>query len=129
MNEDLNKKIKQIADMLGQDSVPDNVKSLLSVLASSMGGGGESSPKSNEPSSAKVNHAGTNELEENMEMIRKVKKVMDRINNHNDPRISLLTSLKPFMSNSRQKKILNCINLLKMSSLVKLANDQDIGLF
>ena len=115
--------------MLGQDGVPDNVKGLLSLLAGSMGSDGESSSKSNEPSSAKVNHAGANELEENLEMIRKVKKVMDRLNSQNDPRISLLAALKPFMSTNRQKKIANCINLLKMSSLVKLVNDQDIGLF
>jgi len=129
MSEDIDKKIKQIADILGQDSVPDNIKGLLSVLASSMGGSGESSPKSSEPAPTQGSSTNRNDLEENIEMMRKVKKVMDRINNTSDPRISLLTSLKPFMSNSRQKKISNCINLLRMSSLAKLVNDQDIGIF
>ena len=47
MSDDLNKKVQQIAQLLGHDNVPDNVKELISLLSASLekDGGGDSSSK------------------------------------------------------------------------------------
>ncbi|HHW49011.1 MAG TPA: hypothetical protein GXX14_10410 [Clostridiaceae bacterium] len=129
MSEDLSKKIKQITDVLSQENIPENLKGLFSLLA----GSANSSPedKKNEPSpkadeaNTREERADKNELEENLEMARKVKTIMDRLNKVNDPRINLLLAIKPFLNHRRQKKITNCINLLRVSSLVRLMEEDD----
>jgi predicted unusual protein kinase regulating ubiquinone biosynthesis (AarF/ABC1/UbiB family) len=123
MSDDLNKKIKQI---LGQENIPDNVKGLLSLLTNS-------SPKE-EPAphnmenqfSAKEERREKSDLEENLEMVRKITKVMDRVGTNNDPRINLLTAIKPFLSTSRQKKVGNAIKMISMSSVARLLDENDI---
>lgn len=134
MSDDLNKKIKQLTDILGQDSLPDNLKGLLSLLGSSSGKQ-ESSPDAEaaqhtlpakrEERSSKEERSGKSDLEDNIEMIRKVKTVMDKMNSNHDPRVSLLTAIKPFLNNKRQKKLNDCIKLLQMASLTKFLDDND----
>ena len=128
MSEDLNKKVKQIADMLSQENLPNNLKSLLSLLAGS-GGGEESSPKTKESLPAKEEGLERSNLEDNIDMMRKIKKIMDRLNSSNDPRINLLSALKPFLNSRRQKKLNSCINMLRMSRLAKLFEDYEKGGF
>lgn len=128
MSEDLNKKIKQITDILGQENIPDNFKGLLSMLASP--------PESEEPVSRPAEHipvkedkSQRSEMEENLEMVRRVKKVMEHMNSNNDPKVNLLNAIRPFMSNSRQKKVNSCIKLIQMASLSRLMDDSDKGNF
>jgi len=135
MNEDLNKKLKQITDMLSQEDLPDNIKGLLSLLANASSNSEDSSPKAIDSRSAnksvdshpaKEDRYEKSEPEDNStDMMRKVKKVMDRVNTINDPKINLLFALKPFLNSRRQKKLNNCINLLRMSNLVRLMEDPD----
>lgn len=124
MSDDLNKKIMQIADLLGKESMPDNVKGLLGLLASSMGSG-ESAPKSSETPAVKTERSEKNEFDDNLEMIRKVKKVMEKVNTRNDPRINLLNAIKPFLNNKRQKRLGNCIKILYMSNLAGYIDEHD----
>ncbi len=127
MSDDLDKKIQQIAEMLGQDKVPDNLKSLVSLLAGSLNGKEGSAPKPAEaeeekPVEEKAVQSGN---DENTEMMRRVKKLMDGVNTGNDPRINLLQAIKPFMNIKRQKKIGNAIQLLQMTGLARLMNNND----
>jgi len=129
MSEDFSKKIKQITDVLSQENLPENLKGLFSLLASSASSSSEDkkdepSPKADEEN-AKEERVNRNELEENLEMVRKVKAVMDRLNMANDPRVNLLMAIKPFLNNKRQKKLSNCINLLRVSKLVRLMDESD----
>jgi hypothetical protein len=129
MSDDLNKKIKQIAEALNQEDMPENLKGLISLFANSMESSEKSSPEEKQTDDTHKIRSEKSELEENIDMIRKIKKVMDKINSSSDPRVSLLTALKPFMGSKRQAKISNCINLLRISSLSRLIDDQEIGIF
>lgn len=125
MSDDLDKKIQQIAEMLGQDKVPDNIKSLVSLLAGSMSnkeGGTEKAadPEDEQPEEEKTAPAEAGDGEE---MMRKVKKAMGELKDNNDPRINLLHAIRPFMSGKRQKKISNAIQLLQISGVAKLLNN------
>lgn len=124
MSDDLNKKIKQITDMLSQENMPDNLKGLLSLLTNS-GEKADSSAKEADVHPAKEVKNEKNELNENIEMIRKVTKIMDKFNSANDPRINLLMAVKPFLNNKRQMKVANCINILRMSSVARIMDDYD----
>lgn len=152
MSDDLGNKIKQIADILSREDLPDNLKSLLSLLGNSSGKENNTSDsnetlknnsntdsgkpedrsfeKSQEKSSEKnsdINSGRNSDTESdlNMDMIRKIKKVLDNINVKNDPRVALLTSLKPFMNKNRQKKINNCIQMLTMSKVIRSLDESD----
>lgn len=128
MSEDLNKKIQQIADVLGSDSMPDNIKDLLSVLAGSLGSKKpeETTAKQTEaPPPSREERSSHSEGEDSGDMLRRVKKVMDKVSINNDPRINLLNAIQPFMNPHRQKKIGNCIRLLQMTSLTRLLDDND----
>lgn len=132
MSDDLNNKIKQIADLLGQDNMPDNVKGLISLLANSASGE-SSSPKEVSKSSGENTknsddiRQASNDLAQNMDMIRKATSLMSRMNSVSDPRINLLQAIKPFLNNRRQTKLNNCVNILRMSSLVRLIDDNEKG--
>ncbi len=147
MSDDLNKKIKQITDILGQENLPDNVKGLLSLLSGKSNPNekeaniqndasnfreeqpitGEYSIKSDHP--ARSEHHYRSEAEENIDMLRKAKKIFERLNSKDDPKVNLLYSIKPFLNNSRQKKLVNCVKLLQMYNVTKYLDDSDKGLF
>lgn len=130
MSDDLNKKIKQITDILGQENIPDNLKGLLSLLASS-GGKEDSSTEREQPGKVEDPHTPKedkprrSEMEESIEMVRRIKTIMDRVNTNSDPRINLLSAIKPFLNASRQKRISSCIKLLHVSSLTKYMDEFD----
>jgi len=50
---------------------------------------------------------------------------MDAMRNINDPRINLLTAIKPFLSSGRQKKLSNCIRLFQVTQITKLMSDPE----
>ncbi len=147
MSDDLGKKIQQIAEMLGQDSVPDNVKELVALLANSLTSKDSSSDKA-DPSggtvpstgtfpSGTVSSAGTassgeasekpatNDPLNNPDLVNTARKALSKASSGNDPRINLLHAIKPFMNNKRQKKIGTCIQLLQVAGLSRILNDQD----
>jgi len=121
VNDDLALKIKQIADMLNQDTLPDNLKDIISLFAGS--GDSTDSPDSRNKHTFSNNEGvrtgNTEELAENLEMLKTVKNIMGRINSKSDPRVNLLNALKPFLNNNRQKKIGNCIMFLQVTHLLE----------
>jgi hypothetical protein len=126
MSDDLNKKIKQITDILSQENLPDNLKELLNMLASS-GSKDDTPPRPAESPEPKENKNDRSEQEDSLYMINKVRSVMEGMNGQNDPRVALLNAIKPFLNNRRQKKLNNCVRLLQMSSLTRLLEDNDKG--
>lgn len=125
MSDDLNNKIQQIAELLGQEKMPDNVKGLISMLADSLGDKSETPPKNADAEQQAEEKPLQNSTDDSTDMVRKVKKAMEKLNIGNDPRINLLHAIKPFMNSKRQKKIGDCIQLLQMTSLTRLMGDQD----
>ena len=124
MSDDLTKKIKQITELLTQENMPDNLKGLFSLLTGP-GGKDESQSKSGESSTVREDSQNKDDLDDSMDMVRKIKKVMDRLNTRNDPRVNLLSAIRPYLNNTRQKKLDNCIKLLQVTSLTKLLDDNE----
>ncbi len=130
MSDDLGRKIQQIAQMLGQDEVPDNVKELVSILANSLGKkeDGNSQPvRAETGSEAKLdeNRQAAETPALSQEVPDTAKHSNDRFNSSIDPRINLLMAIKPFMNNRRQKKIGNCIQLLQIAGFSRMLNDRE----
>lgn len=55
-----------------------------------------------------------------MNTILNMKSVMDKMNNSNDPRSNLLSSLKPYLRDSKKEKLDQYSNLLKMANIAEL---------
>jgi len=123
VSEDLSKAIKQIGEMLSQDKGRDSLMALLSLLGSS--GSKEGDIKESKKEERKEEEEKTeifrakDSSQDNTEMIRQLTNIMDKLNTRHDPRVRLLTSLKPFLSHNRQKKLSNCIMLLQLTSIVR----------
>lgn len=122
MSEDLGKTIKQITDMLSQDTLPDNLKGLLNLLAGS-GSKDKTSQSKLDIQSGKEEKTERSESDDSMDILRKAGNVMSRLGSVNDPRVNLLYAIKPFLNTSRQKKLNTCVRLLQLSSVARLMED------
>lgn len=59
--------------------------------------------------------------------IMKIKSVMEKMNNTNDPRSNLLASLKPYLRNNKKEKLdqyANFINFAKIAEILKNDNKE-----
>lgn len=62
-----------------------------------------------------------------MNTILKMKSIMDKMNNSNDPRSNLLYSLKPYLREGRKEKIDQYANLLNIAKITELFKDSNIN--
>lgn len=123
MNEDLNAKIKQIAEILGKDGAPDNLKSTVDFLVSSLGKNTPSAPETPpETEAVNINNDASNM---NGEASRKVRKILSALNSAGDSRVNLLAAVKPFLNNTRQKTVNNCIKILQLAKLASILDENN----
>lgn len=62
-----------------------------------------------------------------MNTIMKMKSIMEKMNNTNDPRSNLLSSLKPYLRDSKKEKLdqyANLINFAKIAEILKNDNKE-----
>ncbi len=99
---------------------PEMVDNLMSMLKNSNSFKNPNNEKnSNNPNNPSNNNSKqSNEID--IETIMKIKDIMDSINNKNDKDTNLLYSLKPYLRKSRQDKIDQYANILKISQVSKL---------
>ncbi len=128
MSDDMGDKIKQIADMLGQNgspNVPDNVKGLLSMLMSNNSSKEEETSDDPPQKSRSSDNSGSNDTDDFADMARKMKKAMSKMNVANDPRVNLLNAIRPYLNKSRQKKLQTCIKIMRIGSLTQVLDDSE----
>lgn len=106
MSDDFSPKLDQIKDMLSQPGMQENIKNLMGIIPNN-------SSQSNNTDSAGIN----------VEMLNKIKTVMDKKNQMNDPRLNLLNAIKPYLGQKRQTKIDSYSKLLHVSTLSNLFKD------
>lgn len=63
-----------------------------------------------------------------MNTILKMKSIMDKMNNSNDPRSNLLYSLKPYLREGRKEKIDQYANLLNIAKMTELFKDTNTNM-
>ena len=62
-----------------------------------------------------------------MNTIMKIKNIMDKVNNSNDPRNNLLSSLKPYLRDGKKEKLdqyANLMNFAKIAEILKNDNKE-----
>lgn len=73
------------------------------------------------PSSGNTNSFDFSQID--MNTILKMKSVMDKLNNSNDPRSNLLYSLKPYLREEKKGKLDQYANLLNVAKIADLFKD------
>ena len=79
----------------------------------------KSSNSSNDTNDTSSSDSGNN-LDLDFDTILKIKNIIEAFNKKDDAKSNLLYSLKPYLRESRQKKIDQYINLFKLSGITKL---------
>lgn len=128
MSDDVSDKIKQIADMFGQNSntnIPDNVKGLLSMLMSNNSSKEEDSSEEPTQKSRANENANNDNPDDFADMARKMKKAVGMLNTGSDPRVNLLNAIRPYLNKNRQRKLQTCIKLMRIGSLTQLLDDSE----
>ena len=102
---------------------PDMIDNLVNMLKNS--NFTNSSSQGTSTNSNESNQDGSNPLG-NLDIgtIMKFKSIMDSLNTQNDRDSNLLYSLKPYLRKSRQDKLDQYINILKISQVSKLFNNK-----
>ncbi len=125
MSDDLGKKVQQIAQMLGQENAPDNLKELLALLAASLERKEEDAGQAASSDSDIPEKSSNTDTVINANIQDTARKALNKLNTESDPRVNLLHAIKPFMNSKRQKKIGSCIQLLQVASLSRLFNERE----
>lgn len=106
---DMNNMFEQFSQMLKNNEFPDDIKNLLNNIKNS----------SNDNNSSE----NSNDSNIDINTILKMKKIMDSVNsNKDDPRSNLLVSLKPYLKESRRKKVDQYIQLFGIGKAFEIMN-------
>ena len=113
--EDMSNVIKQFSTMMNNNTLPDNVKDVINNFSSS---DNATSNGNQETSHTEGNSSQNNIPNIDVEMLLKIKSIMDKMNSKDDPRANLLLSLKPYLNDNRKGKLEQCIQFLNLSKVM-----------
>ena len=108
---EMNNMFEQLSQMFKNNEFPDDIKNLLNNIKNSSNDNNSSNNNNNNDSNIDIN------------TILKMKKIMDSVNsNKDDPRSNLLLSLKPYLKESRRKKVDQYIQLFGIGKAFEIMN-------
>ena len=90
---------------------PETMQSLSDMMGS-LGGGQQKKQAETETKAA-----------QQMQMMMRVKDIMDRVNDTDDPRINLLTALRPYMRSNRASHMDRAIRMIQMTKITSILKD------
>jgi len=127
MNEnemDMSELLQKFGSMLNGADVPDELKHMMEQFSSS--GTSSSATSGSSSFSASSTSAGSDDFsfpDIDLDMMLKLKRVMDSMKSTKvDARSNLLTSLKPYLRESRREKVDQYIRLFRMAQAFELLN-------
>lgn len=122
---DLNDVISQIP--------PEMIQNFSSMMNNDTSSNVNPNQQTNQNSSQSSNQKSSNNAFDfsniDMNTILKMKSVMEKMNNKNDPRSNLLYSLKPYLREGRKEKLdqyANLLNIAKIAELLKNNNKENM---
>ena len=129
-NEDMSDIFEKLNSIAGQNNIsPDMMNNLFNMFNNSNTQNTNSDntnySSSNSPNDNINSNSYSNENSSNfnttgidIEMIMKMKTIIDKMNTKDDPRSNLLQSLKPYLKDSRKSKVDQYIQLMNMSKVM-----------
>lgn len=122
MSDDMSEMFQKVSEMLKNNEIPDNIKSMMNQFA-------PSSTSQENPSNVTENEDQRNSNDSfempniDLNTMLKMKSIVDSMNKQqNDPRANLLRSLKPYLKPSRKEKVDQYIKLFSMGKVFEVLN-------
>ena len=105
---------------------PEMIGNLANMLKSSSENTSSAASSSPDFEDASNNQSSSNQSSNNIdfETILKIKTIMETLNKKDDPRSKLLYSLKPYLRETKQKKLDQYVNLLKITEVSNLFKNE-----
>lgn len=105
---------------------PEMIGNLANMLKSSSENTSSAASSSPDFEDASNNQSSSNQSSNNIdfETILKIKSIMETLNKKDDPRSKLLYSLKPYLRETKQKKLDQYVNLLKITEVSNLFKNE-----
>ena len=113
----------ELNDVMSQIS-PEMIQNVSSIINSQNHSENNSNP-SNNHQATNNNNTNFDFSQIDMNTILKMKSVMEKLNNSNDPRSNLLYSLKPYLREERKGKIDQYANLLNVAKIADILKDSN----
>lgn len=113
MNEDMSSIFEKLSQGIDKNNIsPDMVNNFINMLNNNSNNNDTNiSEKESQKQSPNLNNI-------DIETMLKMKSIIDKMNTKDDPRSSLLMSLKPYLKDSRKGKVDQYIQLLNMSKVM-----------
>ena len=115
-----------MSEMLKNNEIPDNVKSILDGFTSNQNNSSPSQEDSSNATDSRNEQNSSDSFEmPNIDLgtMLKMKSIIDSMNKQqNDPRANLLRSLKPYLKPSRKEKVDQYIKLFSMGKVFEVIN-------
>ena len=139
MSDKMDDLFNNVKKMVDSGNIPDDIKKVMNNLQNSSNSNNNDinnilnqvSPdminnlnnmlNSNTQSNQSFNNS--NNMNIDMNTILKMKNIMDNMNQKDDPRANLLHSLKPYLRDSRKDKLDQYVNLLNISKIADIMNN------
>ena len=123
MADELDKKLKQIADMFGVSDTSGLKNIVESIVPPESSSEKDSSSRDlNTSDSERVNYTQSppspRESGFDPNLMAKASEMMGMFNNVKDSRITLLNSIQPFLGSQRQQRLVGAIQLLKVINII-----------
>lgn len=113
MDGDMNDIFQKLNSIMSDKETANNLKSIINNLNTSSTNTSQASDNDSEHSTTDIPNFDIN-------MILKIKSIMDSLNkNPNDSRANLLLSLKPYLKDSKKEKIDQYIKFLKIANIIE----------
>ena len=126
--EDMSNVVSKLSDILSSSDAPDNIKEMVHNLTQNSNSSTNTSTNNSANSSENSDRNDENNNSGiDLEMIIKMKKIMEAMSNNNDPRRDLLLSLKPYLKDSKKEKIDKYIKFLNISKAFEIIGPEFLG--
>ena len=126
MNDDMSEMIQKVSEMLKNNEIPDNIKSMMNQFASEQNNSSASQEGSSNTTECEEQRNSNDSFEMpniDLNTMLKMKSIIDSMNRQqNDPRANLLRSLKPYLKPSRKEKVDQYIKLFSMGKVFEVLN-------
>ena len=128
--EDITKIIKELSDIFSSNDIPDNLKEVINSIGntdSSKEICKELNNENNTQNNTQRDNQNNNDFNIDINMILKFKQIFDQINANDDPRKSLLISLKPYLKDNKKEKIDKYIKFLNIAKIIEIIGPDILG--
>lgn len=124
MSDDMSEMMQKMSEMLKNNEIPDNIKSMFNNLASSNSDSSYAeSDNATEHGQQTDSFNSSSNFNIDLDTMLKMKSIIDSMNQQqNDPRANLLRSLKPYLKPSRKEKVDQYIKLFSMGKVFEVLN-------